>query len=60
MHRRLDETRWLTMLHNRPTDVLTLESVGLSTSLAELYDGLDIPPIDLSQASAAWGQPKER
>lgn len=46
LHRRLDETRWLTELVQGPGDLLTLESVGLRISLAELYEDVALPPED--------------
>lgn len=57
VHRRLDDTRWLTILHTAPDAELGLDTVGLTVALGELYADLG---INDSQAVAASGQPNER
>jgi Uma2 family endonuclease len=57
VHRRIDDARWLTILHIGADASLELASVGFAVPLRELYADLGISD---SQAAAASGQPNER
>lgn len=44
LHRRLGEDRWLVELVRPPRTDLTLESIGITLSLAAIYESLDLLP----------------